>query len=156
MNRKTYLAVFSIALLAAAGVYFAYMNQTKSLASTSSDIPPEQETTAIERKQIAPKVKAQQLDKGTELQEKITAMKKRQNQRDAQMKAYLQATPAPQSVPDLPTIEPVEMAPSTTGLARVPDKLDVNSGHTLPKEVMDKFTTETGLTQAEIEKAMNR
>ena len=156
MNRNTYLTVFSVALILAAAVYFVYMNQPRPQASTGSDTAPEQETTIVAKTQIEPEEKAQKLDKGAELQEKITAMKKRQKQRDAQMQAYLQATPAPQRVPDLPTIEPIEMAPSTTGLAQVPDQLDVNSGHILPKEVMDKFTTETGLTQAEIEKAMNR
>ncbi len=156
MNRNSYLTAFSVALILAAVVYLVYMNQPAPHVSTSSDTSPEQETTIVTKKQIEPEKKAQQLDKGTELQEKIIAMKKRQKQRDAQMQAYLQVTPAPQRVPDLPTIEPIEMAPSTTGLTRVPDQLDVNSGHTLPKEVMDKFTTETGLTQAEIEKAMNR
>ncbi len=156
MNRKTYLAVFSITLLAAAGVYFVYNNQPNPQTNTKLDMPPDQETTIVTKTQIEPEEKAQQLNKAAELQEKITDMKKRQKQRNAQMQAYLQATPAPQRVPDLPTIEPIEMAPSITGLTRVPDQLDVNSGHTLPKEVMDKFTTETGLTQAEIEKAMNR
>lgn len=105
---------------------------------------------------ISTKTRKQQTKKNTDLKNSLANMQASQLQRDTQIKAYLQAARAPERVPDLPVIAPLETPQTALNLQKIPDQYDMNRGQTLPKSVMDKFTTETGLTQAEIEQAMNQ
>ena len=147
---KFYLLACFIVALSAVGIYFGYVNQSSAPEVIALEKPPEPKIQATQQERI------QQLKQTSKLKDDITAMQTRQKARDSQVQAYLQSARTPLRVPDLPEITPLEAPQSVVNRAQLLDQLDINAGYTLPKPVMEKFTTETGLTQAEIDKAMNQ
>jgi len=157
-TRLASIAIFVAVALAAVGSYYAYQanrfnDQPVNQAEISADIP---KTTIT-----APNIPQQEVikpdqERTAEVSQNITAMRIRQQQRDVQVEASRQLVRVPVSVPDLPVIQPLTAAPSLTQRNPSESRFKISQGHTLPPDVMNKFTQETGLSQAEIEQAMNQ
>ena len=83
-------------------------------------------------------------------------MKTRQVKRDVQIEILRQSISIPRRVPELPVIEHINIRQNINNRATIGAKLDDSAGYSLPQSVMETFTAETGLTQEEIDQAMNR
>ncbi len=149
MKIKLYIVAFPLAILLAGGAYFAYVHQPSKVAKTNPILDGEALSNHAENKQ-------RHKQEITDLKDKIATMRVRQEKRDIQMQAYLESARAPQKVPDLPIITPLEVPSSSVNRTRIQAQLSADAGDSLPKPVMEKFTAETGLTQTEIDNAMNR
>lgn len=155
------IIIVAIIMLIIGGLYYAYFDQSDAPAhyaieQASSPKPLVRPAAQLGATQITPKTRQQQAQTNVRLESSINAMRARQTQRDTQIQAYLQSARVPERVPDLPVIAPLEVSQNALNPGQTQKQFDVNSKHTLPPSVMDKFTAETGLTQAEIEQAMNQ
>ena len=71
-------------------------------------------------------------------------------------KVFARAPVTPRGLPELPMVFPLEAAPTGT-LPRVKTTDNPKYDHySIPQEVIDNFTMETGITAEEIESAMRR
>lgn len=158
-------AVLTVAALSVAGVFYIWKTGQTSLplakteATVSSEIVSKTRPgRRIENKiEVAPVQGKPQPDTlSDDTGSNIAAMRVRQAQRDAQIQAYRQTVSLPMQLPDLPEIEPLQMPVNLNISGQTARDYYADEAYTLPQDVMTRFTSETGLSQIEVEQAMNQ